>query len=105
MTVILFLALICAIAVLVELYKKVIRGYQNERGELKTKAGKAEIIAEAFGLSIICACGMTLANDLGLGWKSVIIWVILIFSFQWLVDVKVVKKAVNAMINRNGEKL
>lgn len=104
-TIALFLAYMCAVAVLIEFYKKAIRGYKNENGELKTKAGKAEIIAEALGLSFIGACAMTLTNDLGIGWKSLIVWLILIFSFQWLVDVKVVKKAVNAMISRNGEKL
>lgn len=101
MTIIVVLAVaIVSVALFIEIYKKVIRGYKNEAGELKTKASKIEIILVAFVLCIVWGLALWSLSKGNI--FMLIVWVFFLFEAQYLVDMNVVKKVFNGLLNKLG---
>ena len=95
----LFLASIILTACAVEFYKKYIRGVLLSATELKTKAGRLEIYTVAGILSmgtgwLFCRC-----NNYTTIYEYIIA-VGLIYFLQYLVDMTLLKKAVNSIIQK-----
>ena len=99
----LFLASIILTACAVEFYKKCIRGVTLSDTERKTKASKLEIYAVAIILSMITGwlfCRVSKYSTI----YEYIIAVGLIYFLQYLVDMTLLKKAVNSIIQKMAGK-
>lgn len=88
---VLAVAVVC-VAVLVEVYKKRIRGKQNEDGKRVTKAKSWEVYAIALALCIPWGIGLwSLSRG---GWIMAVLWTTAIYSLQYMVDMHIVKRVV-----------
>lgn len=90
------LILICAVAILCELYKKCIR-----KGSFKDW----EVWILAFILSAICSFVLYKIDDFGIGWYIMLAQVIIVYAFQLIVDLNLVKKIFNAILQKSSESI
>ncbi len=91
---------ILSVSVLVEFYKKDVRGYKAEDGSVKTKAGKFEVTSIAYGLSLIFAFPVYSVANFNLGLWLVIIYSFIIFAFQWILDESFVKQTIKSIVEK-----
>lgn len=104
MTGICFVIAIVSAAALVEWYKKGLRGIDGKTGRRESKAGAVEV--SIFAAMASLAFGVAFCNLSGMeGFSSVGGVSLSIFSLQYLVDMTVVKKAVNAVIDKAANKV
>ena len=104
MTGIYFIIAIVSAAALVEWYKKGLRGIDGDTGRRESKAGAVEV--STFAAMASFAFGVAFCNLSGMdGFCSVGGVSLSIFSLQYLVDMTVVKKAVNAVIDKAANKV
>ena len=94
--IILELVLICSVAILCELYKKCIR---------KGSFHDWEVWIVAFILSVICSFVLYKIDDFGIGWYIMLVQVIIVFAFQFIVDLNLVKKIFNAIIEKSSDSI
>lgn len=85
-------------ALAVEFYKKGIRGKKVD-GVVKTSASKWEIYVVALVASVAWGFALTSIQHPG-QWVWAPVYVAIVYFFQWLVDMKLVKEAVNALIKK-----
>lgn len=101
MTIIVVLAVaIVSVALFIEIYKKLIRGYKNEAGEIKTKASKIEIVLVAFALCLLWGLALWSLSKGNI--FMLIVWVLFLFEAQYLVDINIVKKVFTGLLNKLG---
>ena len=104
MTGIYFIIAIVSAAALVEWYKKGLRGIDSDTGRRGSKAGAVEV--SIFAAMASLAFGVAFCNLSGMeGFCSIGGVSLSIFSLQYLVDMTVVKKAVNAVIDKAANKV
>lgn len=84
--------LICTIATLAEAYKKVIR---------KGNFHPWEVWIMTIILSLGSSYLMNLYDDLGMGIASTALYFIVLLASQYLVDMNMVKKIFNIIMNKN----
>lgn len=99
----LFLASIILTSCAVEFYKKCIRGVKLSDIERKTKASKLEIYIVAIILSMVTGWLFCHGSKYSTIYEY-IITVGLIYFLQYLVDMTLLKKAVNSIIHKMVEK-
>lgn len=102
MNILICLTAISSVASFVEWYKKGLRGEEDAAtGRCKTRAGVVEVSIVAAVLSAVM--GLSLSAFFGLSGLWVVLGIsVSIFSLQYVVDVAVVKRAVNSAIERKG---
>ena len=99
----LFLASIILTACAVEFYKKCIRGVKLSDTERKTKASKLEIYTVAIVLSMVNGWIFCRGSKYSTIYEYIIA-VGLIYFLQYLVDMTLLKKAVNSIIQKMAGK-
>ena len=99
-----FIIAIASAAALVEWYKKGLRGIDGPAGRRESKAGAVEVSAFAAVASVAFGSAFAVLSDMHgfciIGGVS-----LSIFSLQYLVDVTIVKKAVNAVMDKAANKV
>lgn len=97
----LVVAAIAVSALAVEFYKKGIRGEKTSEGT-KTKASRWEIYGVAFVASIAWGLALSVIQHPG-QWIWVPVYSAIVYFFQWVVDMKILKQVVNGLLTRIGE--
>lgn len=94
---------VAVVAVLVEFYKKGPRGITDAEGRRRTKAKPWEVYIIAAICSAPWGVGIHTITE-GENPIFILLWTVSIYAFQYIVDMAVIKKAVNALIARLGGK-
>lgn len=98
-----FVLCIVVVSCAMEFYKKVLRGTSTEDGT-KTKANKCEVITVAFILSLLAGLLFYKIESLSNIWTYFLI-VPSIYFLQYLLDMKVIKSILNAVVKNTADKL
>lgn len=94
----------CAVlvtAIVLEFYKKVCRGYKDDKGNPKTKATKMEIYIVAFVFSLLWGAGLNYIS-FNKGLFVILLWTLAVYSVQYYIDTCLIKKTVNGLLKRIG---
>lgn len=96
----LVLVAIAVTSVAVEFYKKAIRGVKTDEG-VKTKASRWEIYIIALLFSVAWGVALMLIQNNG-QWVWIPVYTAIVYFFQWLIDMKLIKQVVNGLLSRMG---
>lgn len=85
-------------AIAIEFYKKGIRGEKTDEG-VKTKASRWEVYGVALAVSVAWGMALSVIQHPG-QWIWIPVYAAIIYFFQWLVDMKVLKEIVNTLLKK-----
>lgn len=101
-TVFFLMMVICVVATIIEALKKLLSAKQEEGGKtrLKTQLHKSVIIALALDLSVIGVMVAYMGGGLFGKLPMVVLYIAIVFTGQWIVDMTVVKKIAEKIIEK-----
>lgn len=101
-TVFFLMMVICVVATIIEALKKLLSAKQEEGGKtrLKTQLHKSAIIALALDLSVIGVMVAYMGGGLFGELPMVVLYIAIVFIGQWIIDMTVVKKIAEKIIER-----
>ena len=101
-TVFYLLLVICVVATIIEALKKLLSAKQEEGGKLrlKTQLAKSVIIALALDLSVIGVMVAYMGGGLFGELPMIVLYIAIVFIGQWFVDMAVVKKIAERIIEK-----
>lgn len=101
-TVFFLMMVICVVATIIEALKKLLSAKQEEGGKtrLKTQLHKSAIIALALDLSVIGVMVAYMGGGLFGELPMVVLYIAIVFIGQWIIDMTVVKKIAEKIIEK-----
>lgn len=101
-TVFFLMMVICVVATIIEGLKKLLSAKQEEGGKtrLKTQLHKSAIIALALDLSVIGVMVAYMGGGLFGELPMVVLYIAIVFIGQWIIDMTVVKKIAEKIIEK-----
>lgn len=101
-TVFFLMMVICVVATIMEALKKLLSAKQEEGGKtrLKTQLHKSAIIALALDLSVIGVMVAYMGGGLFGKLPMIVLYIAIVFTGQWIVDMAVVKKIAEKIIEK-----
>lgn len=101
-TVFFLMMVICVVATIIEGLKKLLSAKQEEGGKtrLKTQLHKSAIIALALDLSVIGVMVAYMGGGLFGELPIVVLYIAIVFIGQWIIDMTVVKKIAEKIIEK-----
>ena len=101
-TVFFLMMVICVVATIIEGLKKLLSAKQEEGGKtrLKTQLHKSAIIALALDLSVIGVMIAYMGGGLFGELPMIVLYIAIVFTGQWIVDMAVVKKIAEKIIEK-----